>query len=141
MQIVSIRVANRLIEIFEDERVVENIITRYYRGKHGKRTSCFGSPGKINHDSTLFYASRLYEGLPKENLVEYVENSIPSELIDRVFCKTSESMEELSDNSIHLMVTSPPYNFGKEYGGNLTLDEYRAFLKKVWSEVKRVLVP
>lgn len=50
-------------------------------------------------------------------------------------------MEELPDNSIHLMVTSPPYNVGKEYDEDLTLDEYKAFLKRVWSEVKRVLVP
>ena len=50
-------------------------------------------------------------------------------------------MEELPDNSVHLMVTSPPYNVGKDYDKNLTLDEYREFLKRVWSEVKRVLVP
>jgi len=50
-------------------------------------------------------------------------------------------MEELPDNSIHLMVTSLPYNVGKKYDENLTLHEYRAFLKKVWSEVKRVLLP
>ncbi len=50
-------------------------------------------------------------------------------------------MEELPDNSVHLMVTSPPYNVGKEYDQNLTLEEYRAFLKRVWREVKRVLVP
>ena len=50
-------------------------------------------------------------------------------------------MEELPDNSVHLMVTSPPYNVGKEYDENLTLSEYRAFLKRVWGEVKRVLVP
>jgi len=50
-------------------------------------------------------------------------------------------MDELPENSIHLMVTSPPYNVGKEYDKNLTLEEYRAFLKRVWSQVHRVLVP
>jgi len=50
-------------------------------------------------------------------------------------------MKELPDNSVHLMVTSPPYNVGKEYDENLTLIEYRAFLKRVWGEVKRALVP
>lgn len=50
-------------------------------------------------------------------------------------------MEELPDNSIHLMVTSPPYNVGKEYDRNLTLSEYREFLKRVWKETYRVLVP
>jgi DNA modification methylase len=109
--------------------------------KRGTKTSAFGSPGRINHDSTSFYTSKLYEGLPKEKVVKYVENSIPPEFLDKIFCKTSEKMEELPDNSIHLMVTSPPYNVGKEYDENLTLNEYRAFLKRVWSEVKRVLVP
>jgi len=107
----------------------------------GTKTSAFGSPGRVNHDSTPFYASKLYEGLQKEEITEYVENPIPPELLDKIFCKSSEKMEEIPDNSIHLMVTSPPYNVGKEYDENLTLNEYREFLRKVWSEVKRVLVP
>ncbi len=109
--------------------------------KTGTKTSAFGSPGRINHDSTPFYTSKLYEGLPKEEITKYVENPIPPEFLDKIFCKSSEKMEELPDNSVHLMVTSPPYNVGKEYDDNLTLNEYREFLKKVWSEVKRVLVP
>jgi site-specific DNA-methyltransferase (adenine-specific) len=109
--------------------------------RKGTKTSSFGSPGRIGHDSTPFYTSRLYEGLPKEEVAEYVENSISSEFLDKIFCKTSETMDELPDNSIHMMVTSPPYNVGKEYDENLSLSEYRAFLKRVWSEVKRVLVP
>ncbi|MEO0272962.1 MAG: site-specific DNA-methyltransferase, partial [candidate division WOR-3 bacterium] len=88
-----------------------------------------------------FYSSRLYEGLPKEEQTEYIENSIPPEFLNKIFCKSSELMEELPDNSVHLMVTSPPYNVGKEYDENLTLSEYREFLIKVWGEVKRVLVP
>jgi site-specific DNA-methyltransferase (adenine-specific) len=112
----------------------------YRRGKIGTKTSSFGSPGRINHDSTSFYASKLYEGLPTEMRAEYVENPVPSQFLDKIFCKSSESMEELPDNSVHLMVTSPPYNVGKEYDENLTLQEYRQFLKNVWKEVYRVLV-
>ena len=111
------------------------------RRRRETKTSAFGSPGRIGHDSTPFYASRLYEGLPKEEKAEYVENPIPSGFLDKIFCKSSERMEELPDCSVHQMVTSPPYNVGKEYDENLTLDEYRAFLKRVWGEVKRVLVP
>jgi len=114
---------------------------RFNQRKAGTKTSAFGSPGRINHDSTPFYTSKLYEGLPKEEITEYVENPVPSEFLDKIFCKTSEKMEELPDNSVHLMVTSPPYNVGKEYDENLILNEYREFLKRVWSEVKRVLVP
>ena len=50
-------------------------------------------------------------------------------------------MAELPDNSVHLMVTSPPYNVGKDYDRDLSLDEYLSFLKRVWAEVYRVLVP
>jgi len=38
------------------------------------------------------------------------------------------------------MVTSPPYNVTKEYDDDLTLDEYRALLKRVFTEVYRTLV-
>jgi len=114
---------------------------RNNKKKRGTKTSSFGSPGRINHDSTRFYTSKLYEGLPKEQKVEYVENPVPSQFLDKIFCKSSERMDELPDNSVHLMVTSPPYNVGKEYDKDFTLEEYLAFLKRVWKEVYRVLVP
>ena len=105
------------------------------------KTSDLGSPGRISHDASAFYASRLYEGLPVEEQVAYVETPLPADVLDHIFCSSSEHMQELPDNSVHLMVTSPPYNVGKQYDENLTLKEYRAFLKRVWADVKRVLVP
>lgn len=111
------------------------------RRRKGTRSSSFGSPGRISHDSSPFYNSKLYEDLPKEQKIEYIENFISQDFLDKVFCKSSERMDELPDNSIHLMVTSPPYNVGKEYDEDLSLQEYRMFLKKVWMEVYRVLVP
>ncbi|MDL1973112.1 MAG: site-specific DNA-methyltransferase, partial [Deltaproteobacteria bacterium] len=84
---------------------------------------------------------KLYEDLPREKRVEYIENPVPPQFLDKILCKSSERMEELPDNSIHLMVTSPPYNVGKDYGRDLSLKEYREFLKRVWKEVYRVLVP
>jgi site-specific DNA-methyltransferase (adenine-specific) len=50
-------------------------------------------------------------------------------------------MQELPENSVALMVTSPPYNVGKDYDEDLTLDEYLDFLGKVLEETHRVLVP
>ena len=110
--------------------------------KNGSQTSSFGSPSRANHDSSKFYSSRLYEGLPKEKEgVDFKENPIPTTSVDKIFCKSSEKMAELPDNSIHMMVTSPPYNVGKLYDKELSLDEYRGFLFDVWKEVHRVLVP
>lgn len=110
-------------------------------GKRGTKTSSFGSSARIAHDATQFYRRRLYEGLPKEKRVPYCENPLPSEHKGQIFPKSAERMEELPDCSVHLMVTSPPYNVGKDYDEDLTLDEYRAFMKRVMAEVHRVLVP
>jgi site-specific DNA-methyltransferase (adenine-specific) len=84
----------------------------------------------------------LYDGLLKEKeTVIYLENEISKEFLNRIFCKSSERMNELPDNSVHLMVTSPPYNVGKEYDKGLTLDEYKCLLTNVLKEVYRVLIP
>jgi len=111
------------------------------RNKIGTSTSSFGVPGRINHDSSKFYDSRLYEGLDKGKNVKYVENKIEEKFLNQIFCKSSEQMDELPDNSVHLMVTSPPYNVSKQYDDDLTLEEYRQLLRNVWEETYRVLVP
>ena len=111
------------------------------RKNGGTKTSSFGSPGRIGHDSSSFYASRLYEEQAKAKKVQYVENEIPAQSLDKIICSSSDNMKELPDNSVHLMVTSPPYNVGKDYDNDLTLSEYLAFLKSVWQETHRVLVP
>ena len=66
---------------------------------------------------------------------------IPEQNINKIFCKSSEKMDELPDNSVHLMVTSPPYNVSKEYDDDLSLKEYLNLLNTVWRETYRVLVP
>lgn len=105
------------------------------------KSSSFGSPGRIGHDASAFYAGRIYEGLAQEKKTDYIENPIPDADLDRIFCRTSEDMSNLPDKSIHLVVTSPPYNAGKDYDRDLTLAEYLEFLKQVWRQVLRVLVP
>ena len=102
-------------------------------------TSTFGSPGREGHDSSAFYSTRLYAGQPQLGSEAYVEN--PPSDVDVILSHSSEAMGELPDCSVHLMVTSPPYNVGKEYDEDLSLEEYLAFLRRVWQEVYRVLVP
>jgi site-specific DNA-methyltransferase (adenine-specific) len=68
------------------------------------------------------------------------EQPVPKTHLDRVLCQSSERMAGLPDCSVHLMVTSPPYNAGKEYDQDLTLDEYRELLRRTFAETYRVLV-
>jgi site-specific DNA-methyltransferase (adenine-specific) len=109
--------------------------------RKGTSTSSFGSNGRTNHDSSKFYSGRMYDDLRKNGETEYVENPIAGDVLDKVLCMSSENMADLPDNSVHLMVTSPPYNVGKDYDEDLTLAEYLSFLTRVWKEVYRVLVP
>jgi DNA modification methylase len=111
------------------------------RKRKSTRTSAFGAPGRISHDSSDFYASRLYEDRGDQPPVEYVEQAVPTRALDQIIPSSAEHMEDLPDCSIHLMVTSPPYNVRKEYDEDLTLDEYLALLERVFKETRRVLVP
>ena len=108
--------------------------------KKSTKTSSFGTPGHIGHDSSKFYKSRLYCDRKMKNPAQYIENMIDPSSLDRIYCKSSEQMDEVPDYSVHLMVTSPPYNVTKEYDENLTLDEYRMLLKNVFTEVYKKLV-
>ena len=65
-----------------------------------------------------------------------------------VYVKDARDMKEIKDNSVHLMITSPPYFNAKLYStiegdlGNIhDLDEWFNEIGKVWKEVFRVLQP
>ena len=67
-----------------------------------------------------------------------------------VYIKDAKNMYDLKDNSVHLMITSPPYFNAKMYTkkpipgdlGNIhDLDQWFEQIKQVWKEVFRVLQP
>ena len=108
--------------------------------RRSTETSSFGVSRREGHDSSKFYGRKLYAGVGEPAEEDRVENPVPARLLDTVLCKSSERIDELPDSSVHLVVTSPPYNVGKTYDSDLTLDQYRGFLRSVFSEVRRVLV-
>jgi len=70
--------------------------------------------------------------------------------VQKVFVKNSMKMDDLDDESIHLMITSPPYFDTKMYSrdpivgdlGNIhDVDEWFEKIGEVWKEVYRVLQP
>jgi len=104
------------------------------------RTSSFGTSGRINHDSSSFYDSKLYNDFKVKSNINFEENQIPLENLNKIFLKSSEKMNEIPDSSVHLMVTSPPYNVKKDYDKDLSLDEYRNLLRTVFKETYNKLV-
>lgn len=111
------------------------------KNRKGTSSSSFGTNGRLNHDSSKFYNSKLYSALESNQVfVEDSEYILPLELENQIIYGNSEFMNELPNNSIHLMITSPPYNVSKEYDQDLSLDEYLEFLNNVFIETFRVLV-
>ena len=110
--------------------------------KKGSKTSKFGTTSRVNHDSSDYYDSKLYSELGNNgNSAKPVkDNPFPAEYENRIILGTSENMKEIPDNSLHLMVTSPPYNVSKEYDEDLSLKEYLQLLRNVFAETYRVLV-
>lgn len=65
-----------------------------------------------------------------------------------IYIKDAKKMSDIPDESVNLIITSPPYwtlkdyNNGKQIGkGSSTYNHYIAELNKVWSECVRVLAP
>jgi len=74
----------------------------------------------------------------KTELKEVIDFNNKSNILDKIFHKSSENMQELENNSISLTVTSPPYNIGKDSDLDLTDDEYWAMMKNIFTETYRV---
>ena len=104
------------------------------------KTSAFGTTSRSGHDASKFYTQRIYQdrGVPSDRDVLTDEN-LPDQL-NVIHCADSRSMHHLPERSVHLMITSPPYNVGKEYDEDLSLKEYVELLADVLREVYRVLV-
>lgn len=110
----------------------------------GTRTSSFGVSRRENHDSSSFYGRSLYEERsPGLDLSGQTDSAYPIELeswADRIYCQSAETLP-LPDASVGLAFTSPPYNVGKTYDDNLSLEDYLGLIQRVGKEVYRVLRP
>ena len=112
---------------------------RVTRTKESKnRMQSFGTSARVGYDSSAFYDRKIYGESETVADSPSPENPVPE--LNRLYAHSSSSMHELPDNSVHLMVTSPPYNVGKDYDEDMSVKEYRRFLREVWEETYRVLV-
>ena len=120
--------------------------------RHKTEMQAFGTSSRVGHDSSRFYGRKLYTHpaatpLPQNTHAKNDktppshEQPVPPHIVNRLYNHTSQNMHELPSNSIHLSITSPPYNVGKEYDEDLTGAEYYDLLHAVWVETYRVLVP
>ena len=105
-------------------------------------TSNFGVGRRESHVADAFYAR--FEA-PELSADEHVN---PHEAGVSRLCGDARRMDALADDSVALVVTSPPYFAGKQYEEELDREgvpgsyiEYLALLRDVFAECKRVLEP
>jgi modification methylase len=104
--------------------------------KAGSRTRSFGAGNRENHDASGFYERRLAhaEVSGDATIAEAPEK-------DELWAHSAEKMEELPENSVALMITSPPYHVGKDYDSDRSFDDHLGLLGTVFEETYRVLEP
>ena len=103
------------------------------------KTKSFGTPTRLGHDASSFYERKLFDRQKKTARVKTLVWNCPND-VNVIHCHDARHMQHLPDESVHLMITSPPYNVGKDYDEDLSLEEYNNLLSKVMVETFRVLV-
>lgn len=109
-------------------------------------TPTFGSGRRESHDASGFY--RRFDK-PAEKKVRLADLPEPLELPGPMLvCGDARNMAAVPDDTVALVVTSPPYYAGKDYesdpgadGSPSTWDDYLHLLGDVLSECRRVLEP
>ena len=102
----------------------------------GTATRRFGVGKRESHDSSAFYRRALVTVTESRD-----RDTATPQVANEVFLHPAERMSELPDNSVALMVTSPPYHVGKDYDSEASFGEYLGMLEAVFAETYRVLQP
>jgi DNA modification methylase len=112
------------------------------RPRRPTATSAFGSSRRESHDASGFYRRFVAPEISTDDDV------VRPRRLDVVYRRDARDMGNLEDNSIALVVTSPPYFAGKEYEACLgdngvpgSYFEYLDLLRDVFAGCKRVLEP
>lgn len=115
------------------------------------KTASFGSGNREGHDSSGYYGRNMSTGFldivrlnKQESFLDRTERFIPkigTKWKNQVYNHTSEDMYHVPNTSIGLVFTSPPYNVGKDYDNDLSVDEYLELIYNAGKEVYRVLKP
>jgi len=65
--------------------------------------------------------------------------------LNKIICGDAiTELRKIPDSSVHLVITSPPYNLDmpyKNHKDSMPYDDYLKWMGEVWKETKRILVP
>ena len=112
------------------------------RKRGSTATSNFGVSRRESHDATAFYQRFELPVLSDDDTIN------PPGIRDKVVLGPASDMSSIADNSVALVVTSPPYYAGKAYEEEIgeghvpaSYLDYLEMLNDVFAECARVLEP
>lgn len=136
--------AERAIERTRGDAAYTGPVTDRPKPRRATATSNFGVGKRENHDASGFYERFGAPVLSADDTV----TTLADDDVDTIWVHDARKMPELPDNSVALVVTSPPYFAGKAYEealgeGHIPADyvEYLDMLEEVFAECARVLEP
>ena len=59
------------------------------------QTASFGSVVRQSHSSKKFYSSKLFKDFEVPKNIDFNENPIEEDDLNRIYCKSSENMDEI----------------------------------------------
>jgi len=81
----------------------------------------------------------------QNSMAKLEKEDFENKIVNKIICgDVLDTIKKIPSNSVHLAITSPPYNVGKNYDNHndkMDYQEYLKWLNKIWTETKRVLVP
>ena len=125
-------------ELYQIVREIESIGS--YGVKAGKRSyvhynrerKVSGRKQKVLERGAYFYA--------QENDFSTVNNSLPTRFLDTVSVADSqEALKQMPDNCVDLVFTSPPYNFGLDYGEHRDGVDWNLYFEKLFAIFKECI--
>ena len=116
------------------------------RVRRSTATSAFGASKREGHDASAFYARFRTPDISSDDTL--ADPGLVDPIRNQIFVGDSRDMSRVPNNSVGLVVTSPPYFAGKAYEealgeGHIPADyvEYLEMLTEVFAECQRVLEP
>jgi len=129
----------------------EATLKKIYKEKNGFRLQPANSSMKPIFVKELIIQGKVvgilpnYEDRTKKPLAKITVAAQKEFKLDRIITgDVLDVMSQIPENSVHLAITSPPYNVGKNYDNHhdqMGYKDYLDWLEKVWTETKKILVP
>jgi len=145
-------ISKRLSLLELPSKIQNLIVTGDLTKAHGESLLKLGDPEKIIKTAKLAVGNDWSAKKTKMKVEKHLRKvkaaakksvqaeRVPDQEVADVYFKDAKDMSELPDESIGLIVTSPPYNIGMEFEKGVSFSEHLENIETVLAECSRVLV-